>query len=93
MICNASADESLMEDQPENLKEIMKRATFLSLVLCLSAAACLRYDRSAVYRSRNAEATSSSQNSAGQNWGDKGYGYMSFAYLKAYCNDVIVYVS
>jgi hypothetical protein len=31
------------------------------------------------------------RNSAGPDWGDHGYGYMPFAYLKAYCNDVIVY--
>jgi len=31
------------------------------------------------------------RNSAGPDWGDHGYGYMPFSYLKAYCNDVIVY--
>jgi hypothetical protein len=31
------------------------------------------------------------RNSAGPDWGDHGYAYMPFAYLKAYCNDVIVY--
>ncbi len=32
------------------------------------------------------------RNHGGPDWWDKGYGYMSFAYVKQYCNDLMVYL-
>ena len=31
------------------------------------------------------------RNSWGPNWGDHGYGYMPFHYVKSYCNDMVAY--